>query len=322
MTQGALGSKLWGPPSQIVAAEFHQFSEKYPVEKFRQIAELIASNPDRGPIGPALLAQTILEKIKSGTPASFVRSSDGEGNLLGLDPKFCVPETLSTWCVDRISYIHFGEGSVVTEAKDFFRTLIFDAIRQSDVLGLPEIHRVEEMFLVPDPNVDVRAVMGNRLGALFCEEFLADPVYADKKLASPWFNRQLLPHYAEILKEARSIAVVSTYDSLPDKLSSGFNIERSKFEWIAVPTQAVFVPTKERKDTRHYPEGMDKILADIRSLEEKSVILVAAGLLGKHYCTVAKECGHVAIDIGSIPEIWLGIEARGLSAGFIDRWKL
>ncbi|EAQ29018.1 hypothetical protein NAP1_15503 [Erythrobacter sp. NAP1] len=322
MTQGSLGSNLWGPPPQSVAEDFDVFSKKYPAEEFRRIAELIASDEANKPVGPTKLSETILEKVRNGSPASFIRVSDGEGNLLGLDPKFGVPEELAMWCAERISYIHFGEHSVVREAKDFFRDMMRDAILQCDIFGVPELHRIDEMFKVPEPDVDVRAVTGNRLGALLCEEYVKDPAYRGKNIASAWFNRQLLPHYAEIIGSAESVITVSTYDSLPEKLSSAFGIERSRIDWIGVPTQAVFVPTKERQDTRHYPDGMERILTEIRSLNRQSLVLVAAGLLGKHYCTVAKECGHIAIDIGSIPEIWLGIEARGLSPDYIERWKL
>jgi hypothetical protein len=301
-----LGINLWHPPTILQAEEFVEWSLCFPYTHYSSIN----CGDDLTSGG---LLNDISEKISGNIPASYIRISDGEGNLLPLSFDLGIGSNLSYYCSSKISYIHFGDYAVISRDSTFFGGMIRDAIDGADVVGLPLIGTIKRGFETPGEDLDVRAVSGNR-----CSYSLRG-VYPYKKKASAWFSRDLLPHYSKILSMAESIGVIATYPELAAKLSSCFSMQNVFFH--KVPTQAVFIKTDDRANTNHYPKAMEQIVAEINP-PKRAVYLVAAGLLGKHYCNVIKSRGGVAIDIGSVAEIWLGIQARGISREFIDKWSL
>ncbi len=320
MEEKELGASLWEPPSEIVAQEFFEFSARYPKEFFDAIDQRIKIDETVSYLDGPNVANLLDRCIAEETPASLVRLSDGEGNLLSLAKSFGAGKNLVTWCASRISYIHFGDHSVVPNARKFFIELIEETLASADVIGFAEAKSAVEAFSKDPANTDVRAVVGNRASLLFLNEQLERKTSIN--VASAWISRHLLPYYKTILQKAPRICIISTYEQLPERLASAFSIPQERFSFIGVPTQAVFIPTKERQDTKHFPNAMERILKDIKMLPPNTVVLVAAGLLGKKYCSVAKQNGCVAIDIGSIAEVWLGISARGMSPDFIEKWTL
>jgi hypothetical protein len=76
-------------------------------------------------------------------------------------------------------------------------------------------------------------------------------------------------------------------------------------------------------DSKHYPEHFARICAQIMEQRPGTVYLVAAGLLGKYYCHLAKVNDGISIDIGSVADIWMGQKSRpGITDAFVDKWAL
>jgi hypothetical protein len=311
-----LGADLWGPPDELARADFASFSQRYDQGFFEELRNRLSD----AAAPPCLQGYGVVRRIvairDARKPASIVRISDGEGNLTPLAFDIELGEHLNDYCLRRISYIHFGTDTIITRSRGFWTQLIREAIDEADLLGFPGPKTTIGGFAIEDRKKDVRGICGNRSACIVLSQIAGRlALYTDA-----WFSRGILPHYQDILQGEERIGLVSVYPDLAEKLMRTFSIRRIDF--IKVPTQAVFVPTKERKDTGHYPHEMNRILREISPSFVGMIFLVAAGLLGKKYCTEIKRRGGIAIDIGSIAEIWMGIQARGLDPEYIRRWTL
>ncbi|MCC3269926.1 hypothetical protein MUG94_11275 [Arthrobacter gengyunqii] len=308
----ALGVNIWSPPTAEAAHDYYQFSVENPVEK---ILDLYASEENGGVLNSDNKAKEItgriVEAIQNRASFSMIRMGDGEGNCLF---DFDQYPTLKSYILDRISYMHFGEGSIVPAHDEEFLRMMIQAIDSSDVIGVPERDAVAKGFKTVDDDLDVRAVVGNRTAALKVAARVGL-----QTTASAWTNRQLLPHYEEILTGRDAVGVISSHPKLGDLMKKRFGI--GKVVEHLIPRQAVFLKTSDRKDSGHFPDVFRDIVDSI-SPTPGMPYLVSGGLLAKHYCHVIKSRGGVAIDAGSVPEIWLNIPNRGLSQDFLDRWKL
>lgn len=307
-----LGGKKWSPPSAEAANEYDRFTAANPVEK---LLSLYAGEGGAGALsrteGPTSVASRITEAINSETPFSMVRMGDGEGNCLF---DFDEYPALKHYILDRISFMHFGEGSVVPQNDGEFLNMMLQAIESSDVLGVPEPEAIAKGYDTPPEDLDVRAVVGNRTAAL-----KVAARGGSHKIASPWLNRQLLGHYEEIFAGREAVGVISSYPELGTLIKHRFRIG-NVVEHV-IPRQAVFLKFEERKDSQHFPDVFRQIVDSIAPIKAGMLYLVSGGLLAKYYCHVIKSRGGVAIDTGSVPEIWMNIPNRGLSQAYLDRWK-
>lgn len=308
-----LGGNIWSPPSQEAANEYREFTAKKSCD---DILNLYSARCENGTLdssdksGP--VASAILNAVQNGSSFSLVRMSDGEGNCLFNLDKY---PALQKYALRRISYMHFGDEAVVDENRDAFLNYMQTAIQSADVIGVPEDGAILRGYQTPEENLDVRAVVGNRAAALSVAALHTN----DQTTASAWTNRHLLGHYGKIFSGQQRVGVISSYPELGELMRQNFGIQDVVQHQI--PRQAVFVNAADRKNSRHYPEEFDQI---VQSLDPQPGMpyLVSAGLLAKYYCHIIKQRGGVAIDAGSVPEIWLGIPNRGLSSDFIKRWKL
>ncbi len=132
-------------------------------------------------------------------------------------------------------------------------------------------------------------------------------------------NRELLEHYEEIFAGRESVGVISSHKALGSLMKQRFRIG-DVVEHV-LPMQAVFLKAAERKNSQHYPDVFQKVVDTIEPIKPGMPYLVSGGLLAKYYCHVIKSRGGVAIDTGSVPEIWLNIPNRGLPQDYIDQWK-
>ena len=65
-----------------------------------------------------------------------------------------------------------------------------------------------------------------------------------------------------------------------------------------------------KKGGDHWPNHFNRIAEEIKSLDHGTIVLVAAGILGKVYCAQAKAAGLYAIDIGAIADWFCNNKTR------------
>ena len=160
----ALGVNNWSPPTAEAAHDYYQFTVENPAEK---ILALYASEGNSGVIDSGNKAKEvagrIVRAIQDRASFSMVRMGDGEGNCLFDFEQY---PALKSYILDRISYMHFGEGSIVPAHDEEFLSMMNQAIDSSDVIGVPERAAVAKGFNTVVDDLDVRAVVGNRTAAV------------------------------------------------------------------------------------------------------------------------------------------------------------
>jgi hypothetical protein len=77
-------------------------------------------------------------------------------------------------------------------------------------------------------------------------------------------------------------------------------------------------------DILHFPDRFDEIDSSLAKLDlTGSLFFIGAGILGKAYCNRVKSQGGMAIDAGSMMDVWMGIGARQYQcAAYVSQYKL
>jgi hypothetical protein len=226
---------------------------------------------------------------------------------------------LTEYNLQKISRIYFGDNDVMVNHADFFFDTVMDAIRHADLVGGPERGTIARSFDTPYPDLDVRGMCGMR--GVYNSLATASPLseLSDTIWASTWFSRALLPHYVDLLRGLPYLGFVTCYPQLAGLLQARTGVTRT--ETVAVPMQASIA--KVHRDIRHYPDAYPGILDQLRPPHEGAVYIVAAGILSKGYCTTIKERGGIAIDVGSVADVWMGSRTRpDMPLQFVDSWRL
>jgi hypothetical protein len=320
LSDHGIGTKLWGPPNAEEAAEFVAYSAEYDrtrsLAQFDQVAGSAKAYIDTTrSIGP--VRDAIVTRVRDRRPASFVRMGDGEGNVLFHQWKHY--EALSDYCLRKISKICFGSEAVIKHNFGFFADILTEAIGIADFVGGPERGSIEASFERPLDTLDVRGVCGMRGLYNFMASDFDLAGLKETLWGATFYSRSMLPHYSSFLEGLPFIGVVSCYEKLAPALASRFKIAHHAS--ILIPMQAS-IARKMEQANGHF-EQYDKILDQIRPPHQGAVYIIAAGHLGKSYCSAIKKRGGIAIDVGSVADAWMGIRSRpGISDDFVDRWKL
>jgi hypothetical protein len=134
-----------------------------------------------------------------------------------------------------------------------------------------------------------------------------------------WFHRDLLPYYKEILQGTSKLGLIGCYPELPDRIRAAFGVGDVMF--FPIPNQ--ISNTGRRPPLPHYPDIFDRVMESLSTIAPGQVVLVAAGMLGKIYCNRIKQCGGIALDIGSVADVWVGRRARRYhDAAYLEKWAL
>jgi len=267
-----------------------------------------------------LLADRIRGTIESGRPASLLRLGDGEGNLLGAcDREF---RNLQRLAAQKAAEMHFGRW-LPRAALAFLSRATFEAVADSDVIGVPCTGRIEHLYRnlrngKQGSKFDMRGACGT-VDALRYAHAALSSAPPGRVITNCWFHRDLLPFYKEILKGTSHLGLISCYSGLPDRLRAVFGVEEINF--FAIPNQVS--NTGRLPSPPHYPDVFEKVMRALGNIAEGQVVLVAAGLLGKIYCNKIKQCGGIALDIGSVADVWMGQRARRYhDTDYLEKWKL
>lgn len=314
------GSDNWEPFNILENNQFNQFISTYNSQIYEQKWDAIYQKygVENSNIGTTI-KHFIDDKIESNTPFSIIRVNDGEGTLLfGEHFKSYDHGILDTYITKRISYIIFGKHSVILDDINIFRDLLKISIDNADILGIPtRLFIRKRLDEFQSSQVDVRAVLGcysqvcythNRIKEITTIEFVM----------TAWLSRSLLPHYESILHKFKTIAIITGNVGLGIKIQKKF--KHSHVIEINIPTQRALL---DKEIEPHWPNRYNSVLKELNELPKNTLVLVAAGILGKPYCTATKLSGNSAIDIGHVADIWDGKLTRpGVENDLIKKWAL
>lgn len=251
----------------------------------------------------ALLADRIAERHAAGDPFCLIRLGDGEGACLLDEVDVEAFPELHAAVVARTLGLHFGPGDYGRADWDFWRESVTSATRSADVIACPTREVCDA--LIAAPPADIRGTVGT-LAAWRYVSRNRDMLTAD--LFATWHAHvALLPHYPRLLAGKRVTLVTCYADDFGERFAKSFACETVSV--IGIPGQAV--NERGRVIEPLYPDEYQRIVDAVRSSVGKGdFCVIAAGLAGKALCARATANGAIALDVGSIMDVWYGRSVR------------
>jgi hypothetical protein len=271
--------------------------------------------PDgRGLVSVADVALRLQRAMDAGQGLSLVRLGDGEGGCLfgaETDTYPALARHVASACLAR----HFGPQVWSDDDLRWAHDDIAGAVAAS---GIVTFARRAERFpaLVAGPVQDLRGVVGATWADIWLTRrrpALSAAIYRDGYL-----HRDLLPFYPQLLRGRRLVLVSSLGQGFANRVAAQF-----------AAADAALVPITGQWSNGDdgpplYPDGLAQVQARLDALAAPgTVVLVAAGLAAKGLCARAAGQGAVAIDVGSIMDVWAGRAVRPYHADdFVERNRL
>lgn len=237
------------------------------------------------------------DAIATGRPYAALRLGDGEARIIGFPRYVTPPEVADIW------QTWFGRPDFQQEDIARIRSDLREACLDADVVG------------VPRAEADIASEFGRVKVFLPREGFVrgATPLcHAGFHLG---FHRE--GRYQSLLGGLEKIGVIGPRD-LTDVLPRLYGI--GAVVWLPTPPEMKYsdLPPAEKAEqiagqrhlTTRYPELMQTIIPHMLRESPGMVVLVGAGILGKMYCRRIKQCGGIAIDVGSMMDVWAGLKTR------------
>jgi hypothetical protein len=130
----------------------------------------------------------------------------------------------------------------------------------------------------------------------------------------------ILRFYGDLIRSAKNVSVITCYGDLLSLLHDTFGV--SAGESLLIPPQAQNI--KGTADAIHFPDRYRAIVSELRARKRVGeLFFVGAGLVGKLYCEEIRKAGGMAIDVGSLMDVWMGIGARQYQGnGFVEKYSL
>jgi len=233
-------------------------------------------------ISAADLAERMLAAAAEGRPASFIRFNDGEARITGREDYF--PADKIAQQIRRF----FGDNLLTSDQLRQLGDRVLDAVRGADVVGLPPADWPRDFACARD-------IVRNAVGG-------ATLVTAHVDFHQHLFSSRF---FAKIFALDKKVALITCRDV--ESYVRDVYLARDPGVYL-VPEQAD--GSYDGAITPHYPQYCDWLCSVLSRVAPGTVCLVGAGICGKIYCEAIRRAGSIAIDIGSIFDLWAGRFSR------------
>ncbi|MDD5649606.1 MAG: hypothetical protein PHF86_04200 [Candidatus Nanoarchaeia archaeon] len=218
-----------------------------------------------------------------------LRYGDGEAILLKNNEKNIVEHIFSRQLNEILK----------KESIEEIRKNLIETINNADLLGIPTEYHLS-------------------LGSCWTESLNILKIYCNIKttdFGSIDFHYEFLRNwesrescYDKLLLNRQDLYIISCRD-LARQFSKRFNITNVQF--IPVPPEMMF--EEKRYRSKHYPDRFLEIQQIIKNLGDLKgkLLLYGSGFVGKIYGLFWKNQGGVAVDIGSVFDVFAGKDTRG-----------
>jgi tetratricopeptide (TPR) repeat protein len=260
----------------------------------------------------AAVVASVRTAIMERRPLSLIRVGDGEARFLA----FCDPRLrgrLSAAQAELLGDVSFrnwfGQPIAAADPQETTRlhAATISAIEQADILGVSSADRLESDNL--------------HFGYLGHLEGLVSSVARTEpgiRLTDAMVHIDLhrhSPFYRDILERLDFLGVISPHPGLALRLARRHGI--SDVAEYLLPGESRLPDGQQNRHGRpHFPDIYREVCRCIKVPRSGALFIVAGGLLGKIYCSIIRQRGGVAIDVGSIVDAWMGINTR---PGVFDR---
>ena len=261
----------------------------------------------------------VLRAVESGTPLSLVRLGDGEGNLIFWGMHRGIYPELAQWCLAVIWRIMFGGLVVSAESVSTVLRGIERATLNADYLGIPWREDISAALAHGGDDESLRDVLTRspetylrgQCGYLAVWDALAShsyaPVFDRARIATRRIHETFLQHAPELIRAAGNVSLITCYPQLLDRIQHAFGVAGG---------ETILIPPEGGTNVDGVPDDqLSSRYAEIVSLLSHRdvsgrLFFVGAGLPGKEYCDLIKSMGGMAIDAGSMLDVWSGKSVR------------
>jgi len=251
------------------------------------------------------IEKIILKHKEEKLPLSLIRFGDGEFEVIGY-PKF----------TNEINFINRFRRWFYCSENDLDRLKILQsrisiAISRADILGLPNENEIKRY--IKWKNLD---------------QVLSNEINLGKKHI--FYNYDITQiNFNSILFNIKNLGIITCRD-LRKSIAKKFNIknvyhidcpaERFNYhntKWNSESNKKSVWYTKEKinSNIHHLDIFESNLICIVKFCERGTIFLVGAGGLGKIYCDKIKNCGGIALDIGSVFDGWDGADTRPYTKG-------
>ena len=221
---------------------------------------------------------------------SLIRIGHCEPRTLGYGDYFSRQDLQKT--VD----IQWGGSPLDEDALRALPIEMLGAVRNADFIGIQPPNReiVSKNAILENASY----VIGRNLQAF--------PVTAKYTIANVHLAIAKSPILFELLREADRVWLIT-----------GRNVEAALSKRIGREVSVMRIPAEQKfsettPSEPHFTMIFNRVKEQIRNeVQTGDVVLVGAGILGKIYCSLAKDQRAVALDIGSVFDAWEGLNTRG-----------
>lgn len=262
-------------------------------------------------------ATIILNTVKKKRPLSMIRVGDGEARFLIFlesNASHVLKRTEREAIGNSILWNWFGTDahSLTPEAYATVYQAFINSLANADILGRTDSKRLGK----DKRHFGFLAYMEERLDEI-------STTSPSKYFADAFLNTGLHGEhfYAKLFKSVDFIGFIGPHPDLARKIADTFNIKHHRTYLIPGEMR---LPNREglKNGINHYPDAYNHILKHLEVTRPGDVYLVAGGLLGKIYCDRVKALGGIAIDIGSIADVWAGYNTRPGQYDVAEKWQI
>ena len=287
----------------LVQKQFAEYVCRFPEQEARRRLQALT---DFYPVkSTAEIVQEVEEALRTGRPYALMRLNDGEGSCLSLGLKD-EGEFPDLYRLNRRNFHelywfghdrHLSDAGWLTAMRDFN-----DSLESADAVAAHHEHSLGEYVWGSVRNVPSIFNIVRKLEAL---QEVAEP--GRIKLCHPQIHQQLLfeGFLDRLLNGQSRIGLVSAHPALPNALRRRFGLSEVEFH----ETQGEPVVGKE--STEDFGTAYRRLRAELAQARPGMLYLVCAGVISKPLCEIIKRAGGVALDLGAVADIWMGVPSRG-----------
>ena len=269
------------------------------------------------------IRKKLLEDITAKKAFSLLRLGDGEGNTLFWGRRKDDFPDLANVCMDRIWKLHFGRNKGDAGKWDAIYEGMVEAVKKTSYIGIPTLSQASAALArLPGASEEAFDIRGTA-GVIAVWDWVnqhKENLNDEMTFVNCHVHKSLLDFYPDLIRQATNLSVITCYPELLIRLHRKCGIEEGNT--FLIPPQAVNI--KSTPDDIHFPNRFNEISLELSGIDRTGeLFFVGAGLAGKLYCEVIRQAGGMAVDVGSLMDVWMGIGVRPYqSSKFVELYKV
>jgi hypothetical protein len=244
------------------------------------------------------------DAIQAGTPFCLIRLGDGEGAFLNSLSSPASQQALFLNHREHFTARWYDDRGLASDPAFLAVAAEIEAgLPAADIIGIPQRGWIDHEIRMRNLRSIVCCLQLARMASL---PALAHVHFASTTIALDLDYRGLL---RTLLAESGPVSVITSHPDLGARLEAAGRATVRRV--IPIPgAHSDRSLTGYDRGTSHFRDAFDSVNAAIDQTEPGEVVLVAAGFLGKSYCLRIKRRGGIALDLGSLVDLWMGHNTR------------